>query len=161
MFGFFKSEPYLDSQLGTLIKKSGYWRGSIPLLAGTSVELQLAGSRKAPDADCINLAHQFETHFSQLRKPIEQALFEHYEPYQESASDVELTDLAEPFPAITSAQEVWPHVSPVYVRIEPVNGSTGGTPVIEVAFHVAWDEEHTVAARVQDWHLFELCGSVV
>ena len=31
---------------------------------------------------------------------------------------------------------------------------------IEVAYKVEWDEEHTLGARIQEWRLVELSGSV-
>jgi hypothetical protein len=42
------------------------------------------------------------------------------------------------------------------VLIEPLDG----VPTIEIALSVAWDEEHTLGARIQEWRLLELCGSV-
>jgi hypothetical protein len=31
---------------------------------------------------------------------------------------------------------------------------------VEVAYTVAWDDEHTIGARIQKWQLVEMCGSV-
>jgi hypothetical protein len=60
------------------------------------------------------------------------------------------------FPELKSADDVWHYASPVHVLIEPPEGIS----TIEIAFDVAWDEEHTVGARIQEWRLVWLCGSV-
>lgn len=161
MFGFFSSKPFSDPQLGTLVKKNGYWRGTIPVEKQDNVQLQIFGDSKSPSVKGIELAHQFSSNFDALKKQIESALFEHYLPYQEASLSGELPEGIEPPPKINSAQAVWPYVSPVYVRIEPLNGAPKPEPIIEVAFAVAWDEEHTIGARIQNWQLFELCGSVI
>jgi len=47
------------------------------------------------------------------------------------------------------------------VLIEPLLTAGQMVNTVEgVAYRVAWDEEHTVGARIQDWRLIELCGSV-
>jgi hypothetical protein len=45
---------------------------------------------------------------------------------------------------------------PAHVLIE----SLERMPTVEVAFRVAWDIEHTVATRFQNWQFIELNGSV-
>lgn len=161
MFGLFNSKPFDDPQLGTLVKKGAYWRGTISVRGQTKVPLQISGDRKSPSVKGVELAHQFSSHFDALQAQIESALFEHYLPCQEASVNGELPEDIEPPPKIDSAQAIWPHVSAVYVRIEALNGAPKPEPIIEVAFTVAWDEEHTVGARIQDWQLFELCGSVI
>jgi hypothetical protein len=36
-----------------------------------------------------------------------------------------------------------------------------GILTIEIGYQVAWDEEHTLGARIRDGALLELCGSVL
>jgi hypothetical protein len=83
-----------------------------------------------------------------LRSAIAGALFEHYEPYSDEAGDI---------PKLTDPDQVWKHVSLVHVRIEPLSR----TETVEIAYRTAWDEEHTLGARFQDWALVELNGSVI
>ena len=59
-------------------------------------------------------------------------------------------------PRLAGPDEVWPHVRPVRVLIERM----GGRETVEIAYRVAWDEEHTLGARFQDWSLVEVNGSV-
>jgi hypothetical protein len=60
-------------------------------------------------------------------------------------------------PYILDEQSVWGFVSPAHVRVEPL----GNLITVEIAFSVAWDEEHTVGARFQGWTFVELNGSVI
>jgi|SRR6185369_442906 len=160
MFGLFKPEPFTDSHLGLLVKSGDKWKGTISFGPYENVELQITSKGKAPEPASLELARQFHDQYPELRQQIESSLFEHYQPYQEAASLGELPKYTEPFPTIDSAKGVWPHVAPVYVLIEPLRGSPLTGPTIEIAFTVAWDEEHTVGARIQNWRIFELCGSV-
>jgi hypothetical protein len=43
------------------------------------------------------------------------------------------------------------------VLIEPMRR----VDTVEIAYRTAWDEEHTVGARFQDWAFVELNGSVI
>jgi uncharacterized protein DUF6985 len=58
--------------------------------------------------------------------------------------------------SIVSPEAAWQHVTPAHVLVEPLEG----IPTVEIAFRVAWDEEHTVGARFQNWQFSELDGSV-
>lgn len=100
-------------------------------------------------------------HIDTLLPEIHTCLFEHYEPYRDAASCEELPDGDEPFPLIDSAADVSPHVYLQWIDIGPLEGSPSDGPVIEVAYRVAWDEEHTVGVRIQDGRVFELCGSTL
>lgn len=110
--------------------------------------LLLAGPRTAPEEARLALARELGDRYAALRPAIERALFEHYEPYADAAE----ADL----PRLRSEQ-VWGHVAPVRVRIEPL----GGLETVEIAYRTDWDIEHTVGARFQGWVLTELNGSVV
>jgi hypothetical protein len=59
-------------------------------------------------------------------------------------------------PTLTRPDDVWAHVRPVRVLIERL----AGRETLEIAYRAAWDEEHTLGARVQEWELVELNGSV-
>jgi hypothetical protein len=161
MFGLFKSPPFQDSRLGLLTRSGGHWKGMIALGRHGDVELRLFGGRDTPDPASLALAHDLSARFDALVPQIQASLFEHYEPYGQAASNGELPERSEPLPKIERAEDVWPHVSPAYVLIEPLQGSPADGPTIEIAYTVAWDEEHTVGARIQEWKLFELCGSVL
>jgi len=160
MFGLFKTPPFEDDHLGTLTRSGGSWRGRIALGQHGKIELGLSGGRQSPDAASLVLAHELPARYAALLPQIQASLFEHYEPYREAGSAGELPQLSGPFPDIQGAGEVWPHVVAQWVRIEPLRGAPEDGPTIEIAYRVAWDEEHTVGARIQGWQLFELCGSV-
>jgi hypothetical protein len=159
MFDLFRSAPFQDSQFGSMIRSAGYWKSTIVLGEYGSTDLLVGGGRKAPDPASLALAHDLPTRFTAITPEIQGSLFEHYEPYQEAASAGELPT-PKPFARIEREEDVWAHVSPVQVLVEPIPGSPADGPAIEIAYNVAWDIEHTVGARIQDWHLFELCGSV-
>lgn len=125
------------------------------------IDLRLAGGRQLPDAESLSLARELPTRYEALLPQIQASFFEHYESYRDADSTEELPEPFEPFPKIECADDVWPHVFAKRVLIEPLQGSPQDDPTIEIAYHVAWDEEHTVGARIQGWSLFELCGSVV
>ena len=154
MFGLFKSTTFEDPQLGRLSRSRGKWRGTISFASHRDVPLALSGSGKAPDPASLELARPLPAQFAELVPQIESRLYEHYEPYRESAAAVGL-------PAIQCAHDVWPHVSPAFVLVAPLEGAPAPGPVLEIAYTVAWDEEHTVGARFQGGRLFELSGSVI
>jgi hypothetical protein len=85
---------------------------------------------------------------------IQISLFEHYEPYKEAIDAGE--DTGSPCPIIVRPDAVWPHVTPAHVRVYPLDDVT----TVEIGLNVAWDVEHTLGARFQNWHLIELNGSV-
>jgi uncharacterized protein DUF6985 len=160
MFGLFKSATFQDDRLGPLTKSGAHWKGSLTLGRHGKVALRLSGSRESPVSANLALAHELPARYDALLSQIQSSLFEHYEPYRDAALAGELPERSEPFPKIEQAEDVWPHISPEYVVIEPLWGSPKDGPTIEIAYRVAWDEEHTVGARIQEWQLFELCGSV-
>jgi hypothetical protein len=108
-----------------------------------------------PDPAALGLAKELPERFTSLVPTIRTGLFEHYAPYQEAIDAGE--HLGSPCPNIASPDAVWPHVRPAHVLVE----SLEGMPTIEIAFQVAWDTEHTVGARFQDWQFIELNGSVL
>ncbi len=154
MFGPFTSKAFRDGQLGYFRRSRGYWKGDLALAPRGTFHLSLIGDREAPDPLGLRLAKELQERFTILMPNIQRGLFEHYAPYKEAVAAGEET--GSPCPSIANPEDVWPHVTPAHVLIEPL----GGVPTIEIAFRVAWDVEHTVGARFQDWQFVELNGSV-
>jgi hypothetical protein len=157
MFGLFKSPPYLDPQLGELTRSRGQWRGTLALEGGARVPLALAGSRSEPDAQAVAAARDVPKRLAEWRASIEAALFEHYEPYAEANAADEPESPGQAMPGIPAANQVWPHVSLVFVSVTPLDGVL----TVELGYAAAWDEEHTLGARFQANRFVELCGSVL
>lgn len=161
MFGLFKTATFEDDHLGLLTRSGGLWRGSFALWQHGKIEFRLSGGRQSPDSASLALARELPTRYVTMLSQIQASLFEHFEPYRDAEASEELSDVSGLIPKIERAEDVWPHVSCQWVRIEPLQGSPQDGPTIEIAYRVAWDEEHTIGARIQGWKLFELCGSVV
>jgi hypothetical protein len=149
------SGGYDDLTLGVLVRGWGLWRGQITLGVASGVPLVLAGWRSAPDPVRLGLARDLVAQYERLRPVIERTLFEHYAPYAEAVAAGEESGHGE-LPRLVHAEEVWEHVSTVRVLVERMSGRE----TVEVAYRVAWDEEHTLGARFQEWRLTELNGSV-
>lgn len=160
MFGLFKKPLHQDPVLGTLQRASGSWKGTLKLTGGEEIAIRLAGGREAPDADCLDLAQTLPGKFHEIKPQIIAGLFEHYEPYKEAFDDGQIEERGEPFPVVSTPDEILPHTSIEYVFIGPIHGAPGKGPIVEIAYRVTWDEEHTVGVRFQEWRLFEVCGSV-
>ncbi|QQS13341.1 MAG: hypothetical protein IPK81_03580 [Rhodospirillales bacterium] len=155
MFGLFKSPPFVDPALGTLARSGGLWRCRIRLDgADAAIPLAVAGPRAAPDPAALALARAVAASYPAWRGPLAAALFDHYQPYAEAGAD---EAGGAPAPVIAGPSAVWPHVSPVFVAVAPLDGALA----TEIGLNVAWDEEHTLAARFRDGQLVELNGSVV
>jgi hypothetical protein len=96
-----------------------------------TVPLVLAGGRSGPDPTAVAAARAAVGQLLTWRSTVAPALREH--------RDGEFT---------------WEEVTSVYVFTD-----RGG--LVEWGLHVSWDEEHTLAARMQDGELIELNGSVL
>lgn len=157
MLGLFrKSAPVHDAVLGVLTRARGCWRGEVRLGDATpAVPLALAGDRDAPDAAALDAARALVTRYAEWQPAIAQALFD--EHYVHGRDAVVGLPEADAYPVIERANDVWPHVTPVFVSVLPVRGPL----VTEVGYATAWDEEHTLGARFVDGALVELNGSVV
>ena len=156
MFRLFKSSPFFDPQLGELVRSRGLWRGLITVESGVSAPLMLSGTRTEPHAQALAAARDVAQAFASWRIAIEQALFEHYEPYAEAVTAGELP-FSEALPRIAVPGDVWSHVSLVFVSVTPL----GGLLTTELGYATAWDDEHTLGARFQSGRFIELCGSVL
>ena len=156
MFGLFQSATFSDPQLGELRRSRGLWRGTITL-DGRQVPLAVAGSRTAPDADALQLARAVNGDFASWRSAIAGALFEHYSPYAESVTAGEEEPPSGGMPSLTGPDGVWPHTTPEFVAVTRLDG----TMTLEIGYRVAWDEEHTLGARIQNDRFAGLNGSVL
>jgi hypothetical protein len=78
-------------------------------------------------------------------------LLDHVEPVRELPDEVGLA-----LPPLGDTEAVWRFVIPVHVLIAPVLGRL----TVEIGLRADWDEEHTLGARLRDWRLIELNGSV-
>ena len=108
----------------------------------------------------LALARGLPEKYEALRPVIQASLFEHYEPGREAVEEGAFPQHVKPFPKIASSEAIWPYVKIALVRIEPLLTAGQMVDTIEVAYKVEWDEEHTLGARIQEWRLVELSGSV-
>ena len=139
------------------MRSRGLWRGSLTIEAGVSAPLTLSGTRTEPHAQALMAAREVPQAFGSWRPAIEQALFEHYEPYADAVSAGDLPLPSEALARIATPGEVWSHVSLVFVFVTPL----GGVLTTELGYTTAWDDEHTLGARFQSGRFIELCGSVL
>src|SRR5260370_12217355 len=138
MFGLFEPANFRDGQIGELRRSGKYWKGELTIAPCGRFRLALAGGRETPDATALELAKELPQLFESLAQSIQIGLFEHYEPYKETRDAAE--DMGSPCPGIGSPEEVWPHVRPAHVLVEPLEGIA----TVEISFTVVWDIEHTV-----------------
>lgn len=146
MFSFLKAADFNDAQFGTLRYVRGKWRGKINLSETDDVVLAIGGDRKQPHNDMLEAARQLPAQYALLKPQIQQALYEHYEPYAEE-SQVK----------IRSDASLWKEVRLVQVTIE----MQADKPTIELAYEVTWDEEHTLGAVIVEGKFVELNGSIL
>ena len=84
------------------------------------LSLSLAGDRQTSHPDAFQLLRELRERYPSLVPRIEQGLFDHYLPYKEAVeAGIEMNN---PFPQIAKTSEVWPHVKPAHVLIEPIKG---------------------------------------
>ena len=60
-------------------------------------------------------------------------------------------------PRIGRPDEIWPYVRIAFVAV-PI---LAGERCVEIGYQVAWDDEHTLGARLRGGRLIELSGSVL
>lgn len=85
MFRHSKRLKYQDRQLGELRLSGGYWEGECLLSPRGMFKLKLSGGRKSPDIASLALARELPERFTDLLNPMEESLFEHYQPYRDAA----------------------------------------------------------------------------
>ena len=156
MFDLFKSGPFTDPELGELRRSRGAWRGTVQL-EGRPVPLVIAGARKAPDPEALQLARSVAGAYPGWKPAIAAAMLEHYTPYAEAVAEGEEEAPEGGLPAIAGPDGVWPHASAQFVHVYQLDRRLG----VEIGYRVAWDEEHTLAAQVRDGQVVGLNGSVL
>lgn len=155
MFGLFKSNPYVDSELGTFLRKGGKWRGQLHLADQGETSVALSGDRNKPHESSLRAAQQFPALYPALSADIQNALFEHYEPYLQAFESGEYQP-EDKFPKLRNDPTLWAHVRMVGLSIEAQSGGV----LTEIAYETDWDMEHTLGARIRDGRLVELNGSI-
>jgi hypothetical protein len=80
MLGLFKSQTFVDQQLGQLMHSRGLWRGSVTVGENAIVPIAISGTRSEPDKQALQIARELKTQFDSWRPIIETALFEHLSP---------------------------------------------------------------------------------
>lgn len=156
MFGLFKSRSFSDPTLGEFHLRRRAWRGEISV-GDARVPLVVPGSRAAPDAHAFDVARSLPADDPGWREAIEAALFEHYAPYAQAVAEGEIEPPGRGLPRISQPDGVWPHTTVAFVAVIPIEGGLG----VEIGYEVAWDEEHTLGARLLSGRLIELNGSVL
>ena len=141
----------------------------VAIITGSSRGLGLASAKALAAEGCrVTLcarteatlhaaAREVAQAFASWRPAIEQALFEHHEPYAEAVTAGELPSPSGALPRIAAPGDVWSHVSLVFVSVTPLSGLL----TTELGYTTAWDDEHTLGARFQSGQFIELCGSVL
>jgi hypothetical protein len=156
MFGLFKTPSFRDPALGELRRQGGMWRAEIAL-GDIRAPLALPGSRAAPDPQALDIARSIPTDYPDWRAGIAASLFEHYAPYAEAVATGAPEAHAENPPRISQPDQVWQHAAVEFVAVITLDGEPG----VEIGYRVAWDEEHTLGARLRNGRLLELNGSVL
>jgi hypothetical protein len=133
VFSLFGSPSVVDAVLGDLRRRGGAWRGTIDL------------ARTLPSA------------YPAWRARIAAALFEHYEALAQGDGGGDLDGASDGRPRIGRPDEVWPHARIAFVAVIELEGEPG----VEIGYEVAWDDDHTLGARLRDGRLVELNGSVL
>lgn len=97
--------------------------------------LVVVGGRRGPDEAALGLARRAADDLTAVRPDLEAALAEHREPYDDPGDGWRVE----------------------WASVEPLAGDL----TLELGLRTAWDEEHTLGARVRDGRLIELNGSVL
>ena len=156
MVSFFKSPVFDDAVLGRLERSRGMWRGTLELSSAQLTPLALSGSNRTPDAQVLAAARLIAAALNDWRPSIQQALFDHYEPYADAAAAEGPPATPALAPAIVEPEQVWAYVSLHCVTVSNLNG----VATTELVYSAAWDDEHMLGARFQSGIFVELCGSV-
>ena len=154
VLGLFRSPSINDPVCGPLARAGGYWRGRMALGAHRDVPLLIAGGREGPEAAALAQARELPARYIALQSAIGPALFEHYAPYREA---IDAGELGEDAVRLASSEDVWAHVTPVHIIVAPLDRYL----TVEIGYATEWDVEHTLGARLIDWQLAELNGSVL
>lgn len=133
-----------DPELGVLHRRRGRWRGEVRLPATAAgpagaLPVSVPGSRRAPSPEALVVARRVAVELERCATTIEAALDEH----RRDCGIPPLVGTVEPVPlglaVITLERRL----------------------VLELAYRVPWDDEHTLGARFVDGELIELNGSIL
>ncbi len=128
------------------------------MLAGTkSAPLIVAGTRKGPAPEALNLANNLNRDLQSVEPQLKQALFEHYEPYALAVQQGDLKVEDGAFPRANNGAEAFGLAKVEAVLVFELDGALA----TEVCYRVPWDEEHTLGARFRGSHWVELSGSTL
>ena len=151
MCSWFRSPSVVDAVLGELRRRGGAWRGTIDLGDGRS-PLVLPGPRSGPDPQAIDLARTLPVAYPAWRARIAAALIEHYAALAEATGPGDHAP-----PPLARPEEVWPHARIAFVAVTELDRER----CVEIGYQVAWDDDHTLGARLRNGRLVELNGSVL
>jgi len=141
--------PHEHPRLGRLQYARGRWHGVVTLRQDAEVPLHLPGSRGGPAADALTLAERIPVLWQAVEPVIARELYEHYTNGRDAGLDA--------IPELVDASAVWR-----YVTVSSVDVAQGRSEWdFEVALRTAWDDEHTLGARVRHGQLLELNGSIL
>ena len=159
MAALFGTRRYVDPELGELKRSGPCWEVELTIQGSGRVHADLHGTRRTPDEAALSIAQELPGRYGGLEPAVQDALFENYLPYRIAAEEGE-THVVQPFPQITDPADVWQRVRLWGVRIEPLTGQPiGDQPTLELVYEVDWDHDHLVGVRMQEWRVWEVCGS--
>jgi hypothetical protein len=149
MFGLtklFSSKPFETVALGSLKKRNGLWRGFIDLAESKNIPISIFGNCSEPNLFALESTVQVLNSWDKISHEIQNSLYEHYlrgPTWSDSYPKIERTRLID------------------FIALEQiVVEKRKGRVVIEIAIRTAWDEEHTLGARLVNRKLEELCESI-
>ena len=155
----FGKRRYVDPELGELTRSGPCWEAELTIQGSGRVPAELSGNRKMPDEAALSIARELPGRYGDVAPDVQEALFGNYISYRLASEEGE-THLVQPFPQISDPADVWQRVRLWCVRIEPLAGQpSGDQPTLELVFEVDWDEDHLVGVRMQQWRVWEVCGS--
>ena len=154
---FFKSPSFQDPVPDQLVRARGQWRGTIALEGAAPTPIALFCTAREPDAAGIVAARQIQGSMDGWRPAIEQALHGHLAPFREAISNEPACEQRTTRMSIKRPGEVRVHVS---LQSAAIIGMSGGVTT-ELAYAVAWDDDHVLGARFQSGSPVTFCGSIV
>ena len=123
-----------DPHLGVLERRRGRWWGEVEI-DGDRVTLAVVGGRAGPESAALAVARGAADELGAARTELEEALADHREPWG-------------------TTEDRW---SIEWASVAAVDGVL----TLELGLQVAWDDDHTLGARLRRGQLLELNGSVL
>ncbi len=129
-------KPFVDAELGELVRRRRLWRGE--LRVGEAIlPLAVPGGRGGPDPDALVTARSIAGSYESWQPALARMLAEHH-----------------PEPVAVDSVIV---PQPVYAAVITLDDQL----TVELGYRVEWDEEHTLGARFRGTEAVELCGAVL